>query len=218
RFRAQATKARQAQSRIKELERMEKIAPAHIDSPFTFTFKCHDKMSVPLVHIARADIGYKTAQGNKVILKNVELSIRAETRIGLLGPNGAGKSSLVKTLAGSLPLLSGDRTNGEHFKLGYYAQHQLEALDINASAALHIQRLSPKAREQGIRDFPGGCDFHGGPAFEPIAHFSGGETARLALAIIAWEKSNVLLLDEPTNHLDLEMRHALTMALQEFEG
>lgn len=219
RFRAQATKARQAQSRIKELERMEKIAPAHIDSPFTFTFKCHDKMSVPLAHIARANIGYKTdANASKVILNNVELAIRAETRVGLLGPNGAGKSSLVKTLAGSLPLLAGDRTNGEHFKLGYFAQHQLEALDINASAALHIQRLSPSAREQEIRDFLGSFDFHGDRAFEPITHFSGGEKARLALAIIAWEKPNVLLLDEPTNHLDLEMRHALTMALQEFEG
>ena len=214
RFRAQATKARQAQSRIKELERMEKIAPAHIDSPFTFTFKCNDKMSVPLVHIARADIGY----GSKIILNKVELAIRAETRIGLLGPNGAGKSSLVKTLAGSLPLLAGDRTNGEHFKLGYFAQHQMEALDINASAALHIQRLAPMAREQEIRDFLGSFDFHGERAFEPITHFSGGEKARLALAIIAWEKPNVLLLDEPTNHLDLEMRHALTMALQEFEG
>jgi ATP-binding cassette subfamily F protein 3 len=214
RFRAQATKARQAQSRIKELERMEKIAPAHIDSPFSFTFKCNDKMSVPLVHIARADIGY----GAKVVLNKVELSIRAETRIGLLGPNGAGKSSLVKTLAGSLPLMAGDRINGEHFKLGYFAQHQLEALDINASAALHIQRLAPMAREQEIRDFLGSFDFHGDRAFEPITHFSGGEKARLALAIIAWEKPNVLLLDEPTNHLDLEMRHALTMALQEFEG
>lgn len=219
RFRAQATKARQAQSRIKELERMEKIAPAHIDSPFTFTFKCNDKMSVPLVHIARADIGYKSSgYGTKVVLNKVELSIRAETRVGLLGPNGAGKSSLVKTLAGSLPLLAGDRINGEHFKLGYFAQHQLEALDINASAALHIQRLAPMAREQEIRDFLGSFDFHGERAFEPITHFSGGEKARLALAIIAWEKPNVLLLDEPTNHLDLEMRHALTMALQEFEG
>lgn len=214
RFRAQATKARQAQSRIKELERMEKIAPAHIDSPFTFTFKCHDKMSVPLVHIARGEIGYP----GKSVLKNVELAIRAETRIGLLGPNGAGKSSLVKTLAGLLPLLAGDRTNGEHFKLGYFAQHQLEALDMNASPALHVQRLSPSAREQEIRDFLGSFDFHGDRAFEPITHFSGGEKARLALALIAWEKPNVLLLDEPTNHLDLEMRHALTMALQEFEG
>jgi ATP-binding cassette, subfamily F, member 3 len=220
RFRASATKARQAQSRIKELERMEKIAPAHIDSPFSFTFTCSDKMSVPLVHIARANIGYKDKETHTEtsILQKVELSIRGETRIGLLGPNGAGKSSLVKTLAGLLPLLSGERTNGEHFKLGYFAQHQLEALDIHASAALHIQRLAPLAREQEIRDFLGSFDFHGARAFEPITHFSGGEKARLALALIAWEKPNVLLLDEPTNHLDLEMRHALTMALQEFEG
>ena len=214
RFRAKASKARQAQSRIKELERMEKIAPAHVDSPFSFRFDCADKMSVPLVHIARGTIGY----GDKTILRNVELSIIPETRIGLLGPNGAGKSSLIKTLAGSLPLLAGERTNGEHFKLGYFAQHQLEALDLNASAALHIQRLAPQAREQEIRDFLGSFDFHGERAFEPITHFSGGEKARLALALIAWEKPNVLLLDEPTNHLDLEMRQALTMALQDFEG
>ncbi len=219
RFRASATKARQAQSRIKELERMEKISAAHVDSPFSFTFTCSDKMSVPLVHISGADIGYQTDNNEaKKILSKVELAIRAETRIGLLGPNGAGKSSLVKTLSGALPLLAGERTNGEHFKLGYFAQHQLEALDINASAALHIQRLSPTAREQEIRDFLGSFDFHGVRAFEPITHFSGGEKARLALAIIAWEKPNVLLLDEPTNHLDLEMRHALTMALQDFEG
>lgn len=214
RFRAKASKARQAQSRIKELERMEKIAPAHIDSPFSFKFTCADKVSTPLVHIARGQIGY----GDKVILKKVELGIVPETRIGLLGPNGAGKSSLIKTLAGSLPLLGGERTNGEHFKLGYFAQHQLEALDLTASAALHIQRLSPNAREQEVRDFLGSFDFHGERAFEPITHFSGGEKARLALAIIAWQRPNVLLLDEPTNHLDLEMRQALTMALQEFEG
>ncbi|ACE86266.1 ATP-binding cassette domain-containing protein [Cellvibrio japonicus] len=214
RFRAKASKARQAQSRIKELERMEKIAPAHVDSPFSFTFDCADKMSIPLVHIARGEIGY----GDTTVLHRVELSIIPETRIGLLGPNGAGKSSLIKTLAGSLPLLAGDRTNGEHFKLGYFAQHQLEALDLNASPALHLQRIAPKAREQEIRDFLGSFDFHGERAFEPITHFSGGEKARLALALIAWEKPNVLLLDEPTNHLDLEMRQALTMALQDFEG
>lgn len=214
RFRAKASKARQAQSRIKELERMEKIAPAHVDSPFSFSFKCHDKTSVPLVHIARASIGY----GDKTVLDKVELIITPETRIALLGPNGAGKSSLIKTIAGSLKLLAGDRTYGEHFKLGYFAQHQLEALDLHASAALHIQRLSPNVREQEIRDFLGSFDFLGNRAFEPITHFSGGEKARLALAIIAWQRPNVLLLDEPTNHLDLEMRQALTMALQDFEG
>ncbi len=214
RFRAKASKARQAQGRIKALERMEKIAPAHVDSPFSFEFACADKVSVPLVHITRGEIGY----AGKTVLRGVELSIVPETRIGLLGPNGAGKSSLIKTLAGELQLLAGERTNGEHFKLGYFAQHQLEALDINASAALHIQRISPQAREQEIRNFLGSFDFVGDRAFEPIAHFSGGEKARLALAIIAWQKPNVLLLDEPTNHLDLEMRQALTMALQDFGG
>lgn len=214
RFRAKASKARQAQGRIKALERMEKIAPAHIDSPFSFTFTCADKVSTPLIHITQGVIGYN----DNIILDKVELSITPETRIGLLGPNGAGKSSLIKTLAGSLPLLSGTRTNGEHFKLGYFAQHQLEALDLNASAALHIQRLSPEAREQDVRNFLGSFDFIGDRAFEPITHFSGGEKARLALALIAWQKPNVLLLDEPTNHLDLEMRQALTMALQEFAG
>ena len=214
RFRAKASKARQAQSRIKELERMEKIAPAHVDSPFSFTFTCADKVSSPLVHITGGRIGYN----DRVILDKVELGIVPESRIGLLGPNGAGKSSLIKTLAGSLSLQGGERTNGEHFKLGYFAQHQLEALDINASAALHLQRLSPAAKEQEIRNFLGSFDFHGDRAFEPITHFSGGEKARLALAIIAWQRPNVLLLDEPTNHLDLEMRQALTMALQEFEG
>src|SRR5690606_14376224 len=214
RFRAKASKARQAQSRIKELERMEKIAPAHIDSPFTFKFSCADKMSTPLIHIARGEIGY----GDKTVLQKVELSIVPETRIGLLGPNGAGKSSLIKTLAGSLPLLRGERTNREPFTLAYFAQHQLEAPHVTASAALHIHPLSPQAREQEVRDFLGSFDFHGERAFEPITHFSGGEKARLALAIIAWQKPNVLLLDEPTNHLDLEMRQALTMALQEFEG
>ncbi len=214
RFRAKASKARQAQSRIKELERMEKIAPAHVDSPFSFTFTCADRVSIPLVHITAGEVGYP----GKPVLRQLELSIVPETRIGLLGPNGAGKSSLIKTLAGSLPLLGGEYTCGEHFKLGYFAQHQLEALDLNASAALHVQRLSPSAREQEIRNFLGSFDFHGDRAFEPITHFSGGEKARLALALIAWQKPNVLLLDEPTNHLDLEMRQALTMALQEFAG
>jgi len=214
RFRAKASKARQAQGRIKALERMEKIVPAHVDSPFSFEFACAEKVSVPLVHISRAEIGYP----GRTVLRGVELSIVPETRIGLLGPNGAGKSSLIKTLAGDLQLLAGERTNGEHFKLGYFAQHQLEALDLKASAALHLQRISPEAREQEIRNFLGSFDFHGDRAFEPITHFSGGEKARLALAIIAWQKPNVLLLDEPTNHLDLEMRQALTMALQDFAG
>ncbi|WP_111641578.1 ABC-F family ATP-binding cassette domain-containing protein [Marinimicrobium alkaliphilum] len=214
RFRAKATKARQAQSRLKELERMEEIAPAHVDSPFTFRFPCSDKLSSPLANLSQASLGYPDAP----VLSEVNLSIVPDTRIGLLGPNGAGKSTLIKTLAGTLELLAGERHYGEHFSLGYFAQHQLEALDLKASAALHIQRLTPSAREQEIRNFLGSFGFQGDRAFEPITHFSGGEKARLALAIIAWQKPNVLLLDEPTNHLDLEVRHALTLALQEFEG
>lgn len=214
RFRAQANKARQAQSRLKAIERMEKIAPAHVDSPFSFRFSPAGKMSSPLINLSDADIGY----GDKRILSQVNLGILPETRIGLLGPNGAGKSSLIKTLSGELPLLRGECHTGDNFQLGYFAQHQLDALDLDASAAQHILRMTPTAREQEVRDFLGGFDFHGDRAFEPINHFSGGEKARLALAIIVWQRPNVLLLDEPTNHLDLEMRQALTLALQDFEG
>ena len=214
RFRAKATKAKQAQSRIKQLERMELIAPAHVDSPFSFSFTASDKVSDPLIVLDHMDIGY----GETQVLTSVELNISPGSRIGLLGPNGAGKTSLIKTLAGELSPLAGERVTGEHFRLGYFAQHQMEALDFKASAALHVQRLSPEAREQEIRNFLGGFDFMGDRAFEPIRHFSGGEKARLALALIAWQKPNVLLLDEPTNHLDLEMRQALTMALQDFAG
>ncbi len=214
RFRAKATKAKQAQSRLKELERMEKIAPAHVDSPFHFRFDSAEKMSNPLINLSHMDIGY----GENPIIKKVHQSIDPSTRIGLLGPNGAGKSSLIKTLAGSLPAINGERVCGEHLRIGYFAQHQLEALDLDASSALHIQRISPKASEQQVRTFLGGFGFHGDRAFETIRHFSGGEKARLALSLIAWQKPNLLLLDEPTNHLDLEMRHALTVALQGFEG
>ena len=214
RFRAQANKARQAQSRLKAMERMEKIAPAHVDSPFDFSFAPAGKMSSPLVNLSQADIGY----GDAPVLRQVNLGILPNTRIGLLGPNGAGKSSLIKTLAGDLPLLKGDCHKGENFRLGYFAQHQLDALDLHASAAQHVLRLSPGVREQELRNFLGGFDFQGDRAFEPITHFSGGEKARLALALIVWQKPNVLLLDEPTNHLDLEMRQALTLALQDFEG
>ena len=223
RFKAKATKAKQAQSRVKELERMEKIAPAHIDSPFTFTLPISEKISDPLLGLSQMSIGYNVENSDrkpiaKIVIDKVNISIHPSTRLGLLGPNGAGKSSLVKTIAGNLQQLSGDRTEGEHLKIGYFAQHQLEALDMQASAALHIQRMSPKASEQEIRNFLGGFDFQGERAFEVITHFSGGEKARLALAIIAWQKPNLLLLDEPTNHLDIEMRHALTLALQMFEG
>jgi ATP-binding cassette subfamily F protein 3 len=214
RFRAKATKAKQAQSRLKELERMEKIAPAHIDSPFHFVFPVAAKTSQNQITLSEASIGYS----NKALVSNIELSILSSSRIGLLGHNGAGKSTLMKTLAGEIALISGNKVDGANLKLGYFAQHQLEALDLKASPALHIQRLSPEASEQEIRNFLGGFDFRGDKAFEPITHFSGGEKARLALAIVAWKKPNVLLMDEPTNHLDLEMRHALTVALQGFDG
>jgi ATP-binding cassette subfamily F protein 3 len=214
RFRAQATKARQAQSRLKSLERLERIAPAHIDSPFTFSIPCADKTSNPLLVLSQVDLGYS----DKSILKNVNLRIEPNSRLGLLGPNGAGKSTLIKALVNDLTPTFGTRVCGEHLAIGYYNQHQLEALDIGASPALHIQRLSPTASEQEIRNYLGGFDFHGDRAFETIKNFSGGEKARLALALIAWQKPNLLLLDEPTNHLDLEMREALTLALQTYAG
>ena len=214
RFRAKATKAKQAQSRLKELSRMEEIAPAHIDSPFDFKFPVPERFSDPLLNLSHAQLGY----GDNIIIDNVNLSIHPGSRIGILGSNGAGKSTLIKTLATELTLVKGERTEGEHMALGYFSQHQLEALDLDASPALHLQRLSPKAREQEIRNFLGGFNFHGEMAVGPIRHFSGGEKARLALAIVVWQKPNLLLLDEPTNHLDLEMCHALTVALQAFEG
>lgn len=215
RFRAKATKAKQAQSRLKELERMEKIAPAHIDSPFTFSFPQPSKIPNVLITLSSASIGYNE---NSPIAKDIEFTILANSRIGLLGSNGAGKSTLIKTLANELPLLSGERSEGLHLKIGYFAQHQLEALDLNASCALHLQRISPQATEQEIRNFLGGFGFSGDRAFENITHFSGGEKARLAIAIVAWQKPNLLILDEPTNHLDLEVRHALTLALQAYDG
>ena len=214
RFRAKATKAKQAQSRLKELARMEDIAPAHIDSPFDFSFPEPERFSDPLLNLSHADLGY----GETTIINQVNLSIHPGSRIGLLGANGAGKSTMIKSLASDIALLSGDFTKGENLQLGYFSQHQLEALDLDASPILHLQRLSPKIREQEIRNFLGGFNFHGDMAVEPIRYFSGGEKARLALAIVVWQKPNLLLLDEPTNHLDLEMCHALTVALQAFAG
>jgi len=215
RFKAKATKARQAQSRLKELERMEKIAPAHVDSPFNFRFNEAEKTSDPLLNLEKANIGYKA---ESPIIEKTELTLRSDTRIGLLGYNGAGKSTLVKTLVGDLTLLQGIHDTSEHLNVGYFAQHQLEFLDLDASALLHIQRLSPTTSEQVIRNFLGGFNFHADKALDPIRPFSGGEKARLALALIVWQKPNLLVLDEPTNHLDLEMRHALTVALQLYKG
>jgi ATP-binding cassette subfamily F protein 3 len=214
RFKAQATKARQAQSRIKALERMEELSAAHVDSPFDFVFRESHKISSPLIDISDARLGY----GERAVLEKVKLQLTPGARIGLLGPNGAGKSTLIKNLAGELEPLSGRLTRGENTVVGYFAQHQLDSLDSKASPLLHMQRLAPTEREQTLRDFLGGFDFRGARIDEPVLNFSGGEKARLALALIAWGRPNLLLLDEPTNHLDLEMRLALTMALQEFSG
>jgi ATP-binding cassette subfamily F protein 3 len=214
RFRAKATKARQAQSRIKALERMEKIAPAHVDSPFSFEFPVADKVSSPLLSIRHGRGGH----GERTVLDDINITLLPGSRIGLLGPNGAGKSTLIDALRGEASLLGGERSTGEHLAIGYFAQHQLETLDLDASPFLHLQRLAPTASEQKVRNFLGGFDFHGDDALAPVRSFSGGEKARVALAIIAWQKPNLLLLDEPTNHLDLEMRQALTLALQNFEG
>jgi ATP-binding cassette subfamily F protein 3 len=214
RFKAQATKARQAQSRIKALERMEELSAAHVDSPFDFVFRESVKISSPLLDLSEGRLGY----GDKVVLEKVKLQLAPGARIGLLGPNGAGKSTLIKNLAGELTPIGGRLVRGENLVVGYFAQHQLDSLDSKASPLLHLQRLAPSEREQTLRDFLGGFDFRGARIDEPVLNFSGGEKARLALALIAWERPNLLLLDEPTNHLDLEMRLALTMALQEFSG
>jgi len=218
RFKAQATKAKQAQSRIKALARMEDIAPAHIDSPFHFVFSEPPKPSNPLLYLEKASLGYE----DKEILSGVGISITPGSRIGLLGPNGAGKSTLIKTLVGDLAVRNDDeggiRHASDNLHVGYFAQHQLEALDLTASPITHIQRMSPMVSEQTIRNFLGGFNFHGDVASGSPENFSGGEKARLALAIVVWEKPNLLIMDEPTNHLDLEMCHALTMALQSFSG
>jgi ATP-binding cassette subfamily F protein 3 len=214
RFKAKATKAKQAQSRVKTLERMEKIAPAHVDSPFHFTIPSASKMSDPLLDIREAGLGYQEPP----VLKQVSLQLGPASRIGLIGPNGAGKSTLIKTLAGTLPLVSGEQHYGEHTQIGYFAQHQLDQLDIKATPLLSLHRQAGKTDELTLRKYLGSFGFHGEAVNDSIARFSGGEKARLALALIIWHKPNLLLLDEPTNHLDLEMRLALTMALQDFEG
>ncbi|KXU38551.1 ABC transporter ATP-binding protein [Ventosimonas gracilis] len=214
RFAAKASKARQAQSRLKALQRLQEIAPAHADSPFDFAFREAARAPNPLLHIRDGALAY----GETIILQNIQLSLAPGARIGLLGPNGAGKSTLIKALAGSLAPAAGHWQRGEHLAIGYFAQHQLEALDGAMSPLLHLKRIAPQEREQTLRDFLGGFDFRGSRCEEPTVNFSGGEKARLALALIAWQQPNLLLMDEPTNHLDLEMRHALTLALQEFSG
>jgi ATP-binding cassette subfamily F protein 3 len=214
RFKAQATKARQAQSRIKALERMELIALAHVDSPFDFSFPPPQKMPNPLLTLEKIDIGY----GDKLIIKQASLTIAAGDRIGLLGPNGAGKSTLIKVLAGEMPPLLGTRREAEGLKIGYFAQQQLEQLHLDENPLWHVQQLDKTATEKDIRNFLGGFDFRGDKVLDAVQPFSGGEKARLVLALLVYQNPNLLLLDEPTNHLDLEMRHALSVALQDFQG
>jgi len=214
RFRAKATKARQAQSRIKALERMERIAPAHVDSPFAFGFEAPLKNPHPLLKLEDCAAGYQDSR----VIDGVQLVLNPGDRIGLLGPNGAGKSTLIKLLAGELVPMQGDRIEARHLAVGYFAQHQLEQLQAGHSPIEHLQQLDPQASEQSLRDFIGGFGFNGDKALAPVAPFSGGEKSRLVLALLVYQRPNLLLLDEPTNHLDLEMRQALATALQDFEG
>ncbi|OQW95285.1 MAG: ABC transporter ATP-binding protein [Beggiatoa sp. IS2] len=214
RFRYKATKAKQAQSRLKALDRLEVIAAAHIDSPFHFNFTTPRITKGQLVTLDKVSVGY-TAM---TVLEKVKLRVQMGSRLGLLGPNGAGKSTLIKLLAGLLEPLQGECLRNENLRVGYFAQHQLEQLQPADSPLQHLQRLDIKATEQVLRNFLGGFGFAGEMATDPVAPFSGGEKARLALALLVWQRPNLLLLDEPTNHLDLDMRQALTVALQEYTG
>lgn len=213
RFRAKASKATQAQSRLKELNRMQDIAPAHIDSPFSFHFPALDHLPDFLMQVDDLTIGF-----GEPLVDNINLGVRSDTRIGLLGFNGSGKSTLLKVLAGQLKALGGEITRAKKLQVGYFAQHQVDELDMNATPFELIQKLERKASAQEIRNYLGGFDFRGTRIDEKIGIFSGGEKARLALAKVVWERPNLLLMDEPTNHLDLDMVHALTVALQEYEG
>jgi len=218
RFRAKASKARQAQSRLKALERMQRIAPAHVDSPFEFSFAPPAKLPRPLLALTAQAVGY----AGPPVLEHISLSLSPGDRVALLGRNGAGKSTLMKLLAGELPPLSGERAEARDLRIGYFAQHQLEQLAVQESPLQNLRRVgadaAARATEQELRDFLAGFGFRGDRVFEPVAPFSGGEKARLVLALVTFLRPNLLLLDEPTNHLDLEMRQALAVALQDYAG
>ncbi len=214
RFKAKATKAKQAQSRVKMLERMERVASAHSDNPFQFSFRQPESLPNPLLSMEKVSAGY----GDKIILNNIKLNLIPGSRIGLLGRNGAGKSTLIKLLAGELAPLQGKVALSKGIKLGYFAQHQLEYLRADESALQHLTRLAPQETEQKLRDYLGGFGFHGDKVTDACGQFSGGEKARLVLSLLVWQRPNLLLMDEPTNHLDLDMRQALTQALISFEG
>ncbi|MCU8005341.1 MULTISPECIES: ABC transporter ATP-binding protein [unclassified Shewanella] len=214
RFRYKASKAKQAQSRLKALERMTELLPSQADSPFYMEFRAPEALPNPLIKMEQVAIGY----GDKPILSKVHLNLVPGARIGLLGRNGAGKSTLIKLLSGQLSPMTGLYEPNPGVNIGYFAQHQIEFLRLDDTPMQHLVRLAPNAREQELRNFLGGFGFNGDMALSPVRPFSGGEKARLVLALLVWQRPNLLLLDEPTNHLDLEMRHALTMALQTFEG
>ena len=214
RFRAKATKARQAQSRIKALERMRLIAPAHVDSPFHFEFRASRSLPTSLLKLDKVSTGY----GEQEILADIDFSLIPGERIGLLGLNGAGKSTFIKLLAGELPTFRGQMTRARDLQVGYFAQHQVEQLDLEASALLTMQRLGAHLSEREVRSYLGGFNFRGEKVLQPVKTFSGGQKARLVLALLIWNRPNLILLDEPTNHLDLEMRLALNQALQGYDG
>lgn len=214
-FRYKATKAKQAQSRLKAMERMEKIVLAQADSPFSFSFFENENVLPPnLIRMDNLTAGYP----DKTVLTSIKMNIVPGSRIGLLGRNGAGKSTLIKTIAGEIPPLSGEFALAKAVKVGYFAQHQLEYLDPDGTPLSHLTALAPDARELELRSFLGGFGFSGDKVTDPVGHFSGGEKARLVLALLVWQKPNLLLLDEPTNHLDLQMREAIIIALSSFKG
>lgn len=214
RFRYKASKARQAQSRIKALDRMEKVLPAQLDNPFLFEFREPQALPNPIMMMDQVAAGYS----NNLILEKIRLNLVPGSRIGLLGRNGAGKSTLIKLLSGELPAQAGDLTYSQGVKIGYFAQHQLETLRLDDTPLQHLARLAPQSTEQQLRDYLGSFGFNGEKALDKVGPFSGGEKARLVLALLVWQRPNLLLLDEPTNHLDLDMRQALTFALQSYEG
>lgn len=217
RFKAKATKAKQAQSRVKALARMQELAPLRADSALTIRLPTPSSMPDPLITINEASLGYVGAD-TRIILQNLKLDIRGGDRIGVLGVNGAGKSTLIKTLAGELDLVKGQLQKSNRLEVGYFAQHQLDMIDPDASPIQHLARIAPDTREQELRNYLGSFAFSGDMASNSTAGFSGGEKARLALALIVWRKPNLLLLDEPTNHLDVDTREALSNALAEYEG
>lgn len=219
RFKAKASKAKQAQSRVKALARMEQLAPIHAEAGIDIRIPSPESMPDPLLVLEHMDAGYFSDQNERItILRDVNLMVRGGDRIGILGVNGAGKSTLVKTLAGLLPVMSGQRRASKGLEIGYFAQHQLDMLDLSSSPLQHLSRLAPQTREQELRNYLGGFGFGGDRVTDAVLPFSGGEKARLALALIVWQKPNLLLLDEPSNHLDVETREALTTALAEFGG